>query len=113
LQVKVCARLLEQGTASGLSPEDAWNRASVQLTQAAESHCRAFLVHRYVDSVRTGMNNLSPELQAVMLQLCELYAVYWALLRTGDFLLVSNFIANVCYQILNLNLYFTVHWNDC
>jgi acyl-CoA oxidase len=89
VQVSSCASLLQQGRSAGLDPYDSWNQASVQLVQAAEAHGRAFLVERYVDTVRTGMTNFSPELRAVMEQLCELYAVYWALLRTGDFLMVN------------------------
>ncbi|KAF4526154.1 hypothetical protein B566_EDAN008190 [Ephemera danica] len=67
---------------SGLAPELAWNSASVQLVQAAETHCRAFLVERYVDALRTHMNELNPELRAVMQQLCELYCDWQSRLLT-------------------------------
>lgn len=109
----MCAQLIEKGSASGLSAEDAWNQASVELTKAAESHCRAFLVERYVDTVRNGMNNLNPELRTVMEQLCELYAVYWTLLRSGDFLLVSKYsyyYYHLIYQTF-CGYYFLLHFN--
>ncbi|KAF4532170.1 hypothetical protein B566_EDAN002232 [Ephemera danica] len=85
-----CGELLKQREASGLQAEDAWNCVSVQLVEAAEAHCRAFIVERYVEAIRTGMKELSPELQAVMQQLCELYCVFWVLLKTGDFLLYTG-----------------------
>jgi acyl-CoA oxidase len=81
--------MLKQKETSGLQHEDAWNSISVQLVEAAEAHCRAFLVERYVEAVRISMNDISLELRAVMQQLCELYCVYWVLQRTGDFLMVS------------------------
>ncbi|KAF4520518.1 hypothetical protein B566_EDAN004799 [Ephemera danica] len=81
-----CGELLQRGTASGLAPEMAWNAASVQLVEAAEAHCRAFLVERYVEALRTRMSGLSPELRAVMQQLCQLYCVFWTLRKRGDFL---------------------------
>ncbi|KAF4526151.1 hypothetical protein B566_EDAN008186 [Ephemera danica] len=72
-KVARCSELLQQGTNSGLAPEMAWNSASVQLVEAAEAHCRAFLVERYVEALHTRMSELSSELRAVMQQLCELY----------------------------------------
>ncbi|KAF4526156.1 hypothetical protein B566_EDAN008192 [Ephemera danica] len=85
-KVEQCGELLQRGTASGLAPEIAWNSVSVQLVEAAEAHCRAFLVERYVEALHTRMIELSPELRAVMQQLCKLYCVYWTLRKRGDFL---------------------------
>ncbi|KAF4514228.1 UNVERIFIED_CONTAM: hypothetical protein B566_EDAN019465, partial [Ephemera danica] len=85
-QVAQCGELLQKGTASDLAPEIAWNSVSVQLVEAVEAHGRAFLVERYVEALHTRMIELSPELRAVMQQLCELYCVYWTLRKRGDFL---------------------------
>ncbi|XP_065349272.1 probable peroxisomal acyl-coenzyme A oxidase 1 [Cloeon dipterum] len=85
-KVAACALSLQRGVESGLSSEETWNRASVQLVDAAEAHCRAFITDRHLDMVRNGMNELSPALREVMAQLCDLYCVFWALKRTGDFL---------------------------
>lgn len=74
---------------SGASPEDAWNQTSIELAHCAESHCRAFLVMRFVESVR-GLTSVSNSLHEVLMQLCELYLIYWVLQRLGDFLRVST-----------------------
>lgn len=74
---------------SGESPEDAWNQTSIELAHCAESHCRAFLVMRFVENVR-GLTCISKELHEVLMQLCELYSIYWVLQRLGDFLRVST-----------------------
>ncbi|XP_012284641.1 probable peroxisomal acyl-coenzyme A oxidase 1 [Orussus abietinus] len=74
---------------AGVPAEDAWNQTSIELAQAAESHCRSFLVMRFVESVRNLMS-VSHELHTVLMQLCELYAVHWVLQRVGDFLMFST-----------------------
>lgn len=74
---------------SGVSPEDAWNQTSIELAHCAESHCRAFLVMRFVENVR-GLSCVSKQLHEVLMQLCELYSIYWVLQRLGDFLRVST-----------------------
>lgn len=90
-QVSSCAKILQRGTDSGLRPEEAWNRASVQLADAAEAHCRAFITDCYLETIRNGMSELSQPVKEVMTQLCELYCVYWALKKSGDFLQVKPF----------------------
>jgi acyl-CoA oxidase len=73
----------------GLSMEDAWNETSIELAQAAESHCRAFIVLRYVETVKSLSSNISKSLSEVLMQMCELYMIYSVLHRLGDFLRVS------------------------
>jgi acyl-CoA oxidase len=60
----------------------------VQLVDAAEAHCRAFITDCYLETIRNGMSELSQPVREVMNQLCELYCVYWALKKSGDFLQV-------------------------
>jgi len=73
---------------NGVSIEDAWNQTSIELAHCAESHCRAFLVMRFVENVRE-LTSISKQLHEVLMQLCELYSIYWVLQRLGDFLRVS------------------------
>lgn len=84
-KIRLAAENVERRIRSGLTPEDAWNQTSIELAACAESHCRAFLVMRFVEAVKK-MNTISKELHSVLLQLCELYSVYWVLQRVGDFL---------------------------
>ncbi|XP_068627061.1 acyl-coenzyme A oxidase 1-like [Battus philenor] len=74
---------------SGLSPEEAWNKASVYLTVVSEAHGRATLLSVYKSEMDKRISTMSPPLKAVMNQLLELYAVYWALERLGDLLLYT------------------------
>ncbi|XP_052748855.1 probable peroxisomal acyl-coenzyme A oxidase 1 [Galleria mellonella] len=73
----------------GLSREDAWNKASVQLTAAAESHGRAIVVQVFKTETDRIASSLSPPLRKALDQLVELFTLYWALERLGDLLLYS------------------------
>ncbi|XP_067010660.2 acyl-coenzyme A oxidase 1 [Anabrus simplex] len=86
-KIKSAAESLERRTRGGYSPEDAWNMTSIELAQCAEAHCRAFIVEKFVDTLPTL--NISDPLRAVLTHLCELYAVFWLLQRSGDFLRYS------------------------
>ncbi|KAF9423220.1 hypothetical protein HW555_001289 [Spodoptera exigua] len=72
----------------GLAPEDAWNMSSVQLVAASEAHCRAFILSTYKSEVERTASTLSAPLKKVLNHLVELYAIYWALERVGDLLLI-------------------------
>ncbi|XP_046963971.1 probable peroxisomal acyl-coenzyme A oxidase 1 [Vanessa cardui] len=81
---------LEQYTASGLSPEDAWNKASIQLTAAAEAHARVIVLTVYKAEVEKRATTLSSPLRAVLYQLLELYFIFWTLEKMGDLLLYTK-----------------------
>nr|XP_026497149.1 probable peroxisomal acyl-coenzyme A oxidase 1 [Vanessa tameamea] len=81
---------LEQYMASGLSPEDAWNKASIQLTAAAEAHARVIVLTVYKAEVEKRAASLSPPLRAVLYQLLELYFIFWTLEKMGDLLLYTK-----------------------
>ncbi|XP_052748854.1 probable peroxisomal acyl-coenzyme A oxidase 1 [Galleria mellonella] len=73
----------------GLSYEDAWNKASVQLTAAAESHGRAIVVQVFKAETDRTTSSLSLPLRKALDQLVELFTLYWALERLGDLLLYT------------------------
>ncbi|CAL1679780.1 unnamed protein product [Lasius platythorax] len=87
-KIRLATENMDRRIRSGASPEDAWNQTSIELAHCAESHCRAFLVMRFVEAVR-GLSNVSKQLREVLMQLCELYSIYWVLQRVGDFLRFS------------------------
>lgn len=87
-KIRLAAENMDRRIRSGVSQEDAWNQTSIELAQCAEAHCRAFIVKRFVEAVKE-INSVSKELHAVLLQLCELYAIYWVLQRLGAFLRFS------------------------
>ncbi|KAK2584941.1 hypothetical protein KPH14_002534 [Odynerus spinipes] len=88
-KIRLAAQNVDRKIQMGRLPEDAWNETSIELAQAAESHCRAFIVTRFV-AATSEVNNVSNELHKVLMQLCELYCVYWLLQRLGDFLRFSS-----------------------
>lgn len=88
-KIRLAAQNIDHKIRKGRSPEDAWNETSIELAQAAESHCRAFIVATYVNAMNE-VKGVSNELRQVFMQLCELYCVYWVLQRLGDFLRFSS-----------------------
>ncbi|XP_015587511.1 probable peroxisomal acyl-coenzyme A oxidase 1 [Cephus cinctus] len=87
-KIRLATENMDRRIRSGMSQEDAWNHTSIELAQAAEAHCRGFIVMRFTESVKS-LNTVSKELHAVLVQLCEVYAIYWVLQRVGDFLRFS------------------------
>ncbi|XP_046830234.1 probable peroxisomal acyl-coenzyme A oxidase 1 [Vespa crabro] len=88
-KIHLASQNMDSKIKKGRSPEDAWNETSIELMQAAESHCRAFIVMRYVTAINE-MTTVSKELHIVLKQLCTLYCTYWVLQRMGDFLRFSS-----------------------
>lgn len=86
-KIKLATENLEKRQRGGVSYEDAWNMTSIELTQAAEAHCRQFLVTKFHEGVEEL--NVSPAVKTVLRQLVQLYAIYWLLNRVGDFLRFS------------------------
>ena len=86
-KVKLATENLEKRQRGGLAYEDAWNATSIELTQAAEAHCRQFLVKKFYEAVEEL--NTSAEVKTILRQLVQLYAIHWLLNRVGDFLRVS------------------------
>ncbi|XP_074109403.1 acyl-coenzyme A oxidase 1 [Cotesia typhae] len=87
-KIRTATENIDRRMRKGESPEDAWNHTSIELVQAAEAHCRAFLVLRFAEWIKS-LTNISKELHNVLRELCEMYAVYWVLQRLGDFLRFS------------------------
>ncbi|XP_072946829.1 acyl-coenzyme A oxidase 1-like [Epargyreus clarus] len=81
---------MEQYVKSGMSAEDAWNKASVQLIAAAEAHGRAVLLSVYKSEMDQRVATLSAPLKTVLMQLVDLYFVYWTLRNMGDLLLFTQ-----------------------
>lgn len=73
----------------GVDSDYAWNETSIELVQASEVHCRAFIVETYYNTLQNIKPLISPQLGKVMTELCELYAVYTILRLSGDVLRVS------------------------
>ena len=73
----------------GESHANATNMSSIELGQAAEAHCRAFLVHSSYEMIKNINKKVSTSLATVLQQLLELYAVETCIKSLGDLLRVS------------------------
>ncbi|KAJ0182752.1 hypothetical protein K1T71_002121 [Dendrolimus kikuchii] len=100
-KIGICVANIEKRQKNGMSYEDAWNMTSVQLTQASEAHCRAILLSSYHEQTLSQVTNVSPELREVLLQLVDLYVVYWALQRVGDLLRFTSISERDIEQLQN------------
>ncbi|CAK1544438.1 unnamed protein product [Leptosia nina] len=81
---------LQEYTKSGLSAEDAWNKASVQLIGAAEAWGRAVVLSIYKSEIERYGQTVSPALKSVLFDLVELYYVHLTLEKMGDLLLYTQ-----------------------
>ncbi|KAL4713845.1 hypothetical protein ACJJTC_015499, partial [Scirpophaga incertulas] len=80
---------LEKYKKEGLCYEEAWNKTSVQLIAAAESHGRAVILSVFKSEVERTITSLSVSLQQVLRQLMELYFHYWTFEKLGDLLMYT------------------------
>ncbi|XP_038208051.1 probable peroxisomal acyl-coenzyme A oxidase 1 [Zerene cesonia] len=85
-KIGLCVAQIEKRQKSGMSYEDAWNMTSIQLASASEAHCRAIILATYLKETEQLVKGVSAELRLVLLQLVDLYVLYWALQRIGDLL---------------------------
>ncbi|XP_012935860.1 peroxisomal acyl-coenzyme A oxidase 1 isoform X1 [Aplysia californica] len=76
------ARLAEQQK-KGMKPAEAWNNSSQLLVEAAMAFCQTFAVRAFVETVQEA--KLQPSLKAVLVQLCQLFAVQGILKYSGQF----------------------------
>lgn len=67
------------------SPSNSTHTTSLNF----QAHCRAILLQTYYKETEKISARASPALRPVLLQLVDLYIVYWALQRVGDLLRVS------------------------
>ncbi|XP_028031482.1 probable peroxisomal acyl-coenzyme A oxidase 1 [Bombyx mandarina] len=81
---------IEKHEKTGLDYEDSWNQASVQLVRASEAHCRVIICEKSWLEAQRLTKSLSPALSKVLLELVELYIIYWALEKKGDFLVYTK-----------------------
>ncbi|CAH0724578.1 unnamed protein product, partial [Brenthis ino] len=85
-KIASCVDNMQKRVATGMSFEDAWNITSVQLTNAAEAHCRVIMLSTFNEEINKYSLTVSPELRVVLKQMVELYSLYWALEKLSDLL---------------------------
>ncbi|CAH1776142.1 unnamed protein product [Owenia fusiformis] len=81
--IKAAASRFQGLMAKGMAREDAWNASSVDLVRASDAHCHQFVISTFVSVVNEKQNK---DLQKVLKDLCQLYALYGISKNSGDFL---------------------------
>ncbi|KAL4713952.1 hypothetical protein ACJJTC_015606 [Scirpophaga incertulas] len=85
-KISLSMKSIDGKVSSGSSLEDAWNKTSVQLVAAAEAHTRVILTSFFYEGIKEMLAVASESLAPVLMQLLELYTVYWALECLADLL---------------------------
>ncbi|KAL7046205.1 hypothetical protein ACKWTF_002509 [Chironomus riparius] len=73
-----------------LSPEEATNQTGLELINASELHCQAFLLQATIEVLEDSTKQTSLQLGSVLKDLLELYSVDLALRYTGSLLEFAN-----------------------
>lgn len=87
--IRLATENIDRRIRNGVPSEEAWNQTSIELSDCAVAHCRAFIVKTIVKTIKQSTLG-SDEFREVLLQLCELYIVYWILRNYGAFLQFSS-----------------------
>lgn len=77
---------IEQRKRSGCTQEEAVNLTSIELSLAADAHCRAFLVQSGYEMIEKACGSISTELGRVLRDIYQLYAYDEATKAVGDLL---------------------------
>ncbi|CAH2102905.1 unnamed protein product [Euphydryas editha] len=85
-KIKAACDSIQAYLDNGRQFEDAWNLCSVQLVTASEAYARYLLCDIFWRETQNMIKTTSKDLGVVLLQLAELYLVYWALEKRGDLL---------------------------
>ncbi|XP_052738749.1 probable peroxisomal acyl-coenzyme A oxidase 1 isoform X2 [Bicyclus anynana] len=93
-KTKAAYDTLQCNLRNGREFEEAWNMASVQLTNASEAYARSLLCEVFWKETVQLSTKVSKSLAIVLEQLAELYLMYWALEKHGDLLLYSTISRN-------------------
>lgn len=97
-KIRLAYEHVENRKKLGHSHEDATNMSSIELAQAADAHCRAFLVQSSYEMTKNLGTTVSTSLATVLQQLIELYAVDTCMKAVGDLFRVSCFRLAECVK---------------
>jgi acyl-CoA oxidase len=82
--VGVANSAYQQALARGMTQAEAWNTTTVDWTVAAKVHCYYVVLKSFNEAIDTKGLSLANE--AIMRKLCSLYAMYWMVQRSGEFM---------------------------
>lgn len=82
--VGVANSAYQQALARGMTQAQAWNTTTVDWTVAAKAHCYYVVLKAFKEAIDS--KGLSPANEAIMRKLCSLYAMYWMVQKSGEFI---------------------------
>ncbi|CAG5122877.1 unnamed protein product [Candidula unifasciata] len=83
-QIQEANARLQSHLRRGVGAAEAWNRSSQSLVEAVVAFSQAFIVQAFIEKVTSA--KLDPSLSAVLVQLCQLYALQGIASNSGQFL---------------------------
>ncbi|BFZ11130.1 hypothetical protein BsWGS_14169 [Bradybaena similaris] len=83
-QVQEASSRLQSHLNRGVVAAEAWNKSSQSLVAAVVAFSHAFVVRAFIEKVTSS--GLEPSLSAVLIQLCQLYALDGITRNAGEFL---------------------------
>jgi len=84
LLVHQTATNLAADVAAGLSYEEAWNNALVEIARATKAHCQLMIVTNFINAV-ADISTRHPQLYPPLQRLCHLYALHAIEQDLGEF----------------------------
>ena len=89
-QLKSIVAKLREAKSKGLNDADAWNDCLIELTRAATSFTRLYVVSSFNEILNE--NRVSFGIRKMMKILFETLAVFWIGDQSGDFIAHANFV---------------------
>lgn len=90
-KVRLAFDHMEKRKAEGMVHEDAVNHTSIEMAQASEAHCRAFLVQSSYEMTKNIGETVSAAFAQTLHNLIELYALETVNKSLSGLLRASNF----------------------
>lgn len=81
-----CAEQMEQYTGDGRSPQEAWNRSLVQMARVSRAYSQYLLLNNFFRGIDDSKSVLGLPERIVLLNLAQLFGLYWMEHEIGDFL---------------------------
>jgi acyl-CoA oxidase len=82
--VGVASSAYQRALGRGLTQPQAWNSTTVDWTMAAKAHCYYVVLKSFNDAIEA--EGLSPANDVIIRKLCSLYAMYWMVQGSGEFM---------------------------
>ena len=80
-----CAEQMQQCTMDGKNPQEAWNEGLVQMARVSRAYSQYLLLRNFFQGVGDSKSVLGLPERSVLLNLAQLFGLYWMERDIGDF----------------------------